>query len=215
MGAYSDKIPDYILENPTTKHFIEVLDLLQSYKEEELFKVALKYNELLNFDKSFWKRIFAEKNLSISQNFPIIVLQTTALNILPIIRSFGSIGGVELFCSAFSLGEVSVSPTYGTRPYNRIILDSLVNNEITCRSEDAPKRFFNYIVGNNDFKSFSHNIVINIKTIYYNNIYIKGFIEETLKYILPEGTNVEVTWEQRDKYYFHERLNELFINGED
>ena len=208
----SEYIPERIKER-TTSGFYDTLDALLSYKEGEIARALRVNNPVLLNDNKWLIRNLADYGFSgIPQELPTAVLQQVLLNAGTLIRTRGSKVGVELFCSVFSLGEVTLDDSEYYTESGLLIPNSSVQGFLT---DDSDKTHF-FILDDTEDLIDIEPLYINIESPYIRTEYfdvIREFLQNTISSWLGfnPGKIVRFSFINRNTPYYHRLLNNYFV----
>lgn len=211
---FSDNIPELILEFPNTRKFVSVLDGLYQEERSIINSYTRLFNPLLLTNKKWLIKILEEYGFFIPYEFPIEIMQNILINANAIMESRGSLKGVEFFCSAVTLGEVTVNGDNFYQPTDRFLLDTTVMDTIV---EDTLHPVF-YLSDSTGFTSSPSSLEVTIQSIFYDGTHVAEATSLTnyLRTTLPEylGFNhlleLTITEQSRATRFYHELLNNHF-----
>lgn len=213
------KISDYIPERITeglNKGFFDVLDGLHAFKELEVGKTLRVNNPaLLNDNKWLLKRLADYGITNVPYEMPTAILQQVLLNAGTLLRTRGSKIGVELFCSLFSLGQVTLDDSEFYGQSGELIPNSLIQGYIT---EDLKNDVF-YIVDKTEDLLVFEPLTIQISSRYFNGetIEYQQVIQKFLQDSISEwlgfnpGKQIVFNFSARNTFYYHKLLNPYFV----
>lgn len=214
---FSKAIPDVALQSPNTQRFVDLLDGLQCYKQNEISDALRVYNPILCTSAKWLSYMAADYGFEgISEDYPILPLQQLILNADVIRRLCGTKLGLQLFISAATLGEVTINDVRFIQDIEFLFPDSPVNGFLTA-STDKDKF---YLCNNNDYMAGTF-LDITISSIYMptagnpdtpQSTAIKTFLQNFLpKFIgFSENNTTTWTWNHRNTEYYHTKLNHFF-----
>lgn len=213
---FIDRIPDKVLEFPSTRHFVEVLDLLNEFKQEAMSEGFRIYNPALCLKKSWLVSILEEYGV---KDFPVDIPLTAALQFLLNINTVWSLRGckrgIQFYCSVLSLGEVSIDDTDFFKDSPSLRLNSARDGTIVKDSLDRA----NYLVGDSSTAFDLSYLTVTISSKYFNGDFpveemaIKNYIESTLPLYLGFSPHKQITYnyQSREELFFDPLLNNYFI----
>lgn len=208
---FSDNIPERLVAVAPSK-FVQVLDGVQNEKQLIIASALRENNPLLLNDPKWLILRLADYGLTgIPQELPVVILQQVLLNAGTLLRLRGSKMGLELFCSIFSLGEVTYDDSAFYALSQVIWPNSIIEGFITA---DNVNPYF-HLLDDSDQIAVVNPLDITIETPFYNNEVVKSFIEIGLSAWLgfSPGLSLSFTWIERDSAYFHPLLNSYFVNS--
>ena len=209
---FSDNIPERVKERVNSR-FFDVLDALLAFKEAEVMRTLRVHNpSLLNDNKWIIKKLADYGLTGIPQELPTAILQQVLLNVGNLLRTRGSKIGVELFCSVFSLGEVSIDDSEYYAESGALIPNSKVQGFITADSSDA----FFFIIDKTEDLVNVDPLYVYVSSPYFATEHsenVKAFLENTIDSWLGfnPGKKVNFVYSDREKPYFHKLLNPYFV----
>lgn len=227
---YTYNIPESILENPPTAKLVSVLDGLDRHKKGLIGEYLRYWNPITLNDKKWLVEKLHDFGFSeTSEELPMIVLQQVLLNADVIAGTKGSLMGVQLYCSAFSLGDVVITPekldfeTWNTLMPNDLIRGFVTGDNINTeyylvsKTEDflllgdlhidVKSRFFKEPIYDGKIDEYGSMVKEDFSTIIYDflNLNIRN------QTIFGAYLDHKIDTLPRDEFYFHELLNKNFI----
>lgn len=207
---FSDNIPERLVAVAPSK-FVQVLDGVQNEKQLIIASALRENNPLLLNDPKWLILRLADYGLTgIPQELPVAILQQVLLNAGTLLRLRGSKMGLELFCSIFSLGEVTYDDSEFYALSQVIWPNSTIEGYIAA---DNVNPYF-HLLDDSDQLSTVNPLEIEISTPYFGvNSVVKEFIEATIGDWLgfSPGKRIEFSWYHREAPYFHNLLNPYFV----
>ena len=150
----------------------------------------------------------------VPMELPIGVLQQAFLNICTIFDLRGSKKGIELYCSVFSLGEVTVDDSNFYHRTEMIIPNSSANGYLTA---DDVNPFF-YLVSDSDQIVLPEPLGITVKSIFFDGNHteeaaaVQEFLESTIEsWIAFSQAVITWTYQSNTEPYYHNLLNPYFV----
>lgn len=213
--SFKDYIPEEVLESGDADKFLNVMDGVQELKTEIISESLRVNNNAVNLNRKWITKRLIDCGLSIVPvELPLAILLQVLLNVDTIFRTRGSKIGVELFCSIFSLGRVTVDDSKFYADPTTLLLDSKVQGYIVDDSTDIKYG----LVDDNANINPAVSIKIAIESKYFNGSFateaalIKNFISTNLPDFLGFSPNktITYTYTSRDSLYYHSLLNPYF-----
>lgn len=214
--TFLDSIPSKLQEHPTVTRFMDVLDNLNSFKQEVINEAIRSNNFGVSMNKKWLLKYLADYGITdIPDEYPIQIVQQYLLNIDNILSSRGSKIGTELYCSVLSLGEVTVDDSQFIPELTVLELDNKTRGFIT---DSSGGRHFMLPDSSYD-RNPRVTLRITIKSKYFNGDYpaeealIKKYLKDTIERQLPFSPNKNITfyYYPRNDFYFHKLLNPYFV----
>lgn len=209
-------IPDKVLEQPNAQAFLNVIELLQEYKQENISTSSRVNNAVLNMDRKWLLKKLSDYGVTdIPYGYPIVILQQYLLNIDRVLRLRGSKLGISLYCSVLSLGEVTIDDSSFVSIPSALFLDDPNSGKLT---DDSLGSDYFLVQSTTDFnKAVTLGVTINSK--YFaspsssSSLMIREYLESSLPKFIGFSPNrtINFTYNTRSDYYFHSLLNPYFI----
>ena len=206
---FSDNIPELLIAEAPLR-FVKVLDGVHEEKQLIIAKALRENNSVLLNDPKWLLLRLADYGLTnIPYEMPVGILQQVLLNASTLIRLRGSKKGLELFCSVFSLGQVSFDDSSFYAVSTVIWPDSVTEGYLTA---DNVNPYF-YILDDSTQLVNVEPLAISIATPYNTNSLVKEFIQSTVKDWLgfSPGKQITFTFSHRATAYYHSLLNPYFV----
>lgn len=212
--SFSKYIPGKVLDSPNTLAFVNVMDALQTYKDEIMFESFRVNNVALLTDRKWLIKKFEEFGVTdMPIDYPIGIMQQYLLNMDTICRTRGSKKGIELYCSVLTLGEVSVDDSRFFSDVEVIFPDHLIQGYITADNE----KDVYYLLDDSDLINPNVEMTISINSKYFDGSneteasIIKEYLEKSIKNQIGFYNGViTFNYYGRDTYFYHELLNPYF-----
>lgn len=212
--SFSRYIPDLVKEFPNTRKFVSIFDALYDEERFILDEYVRIFNPLILTDKKWLIKRLLEYGFNIPYEFPVEIMQAILVNINQITETRGSLRGVEFFCSAVTLGEVTLSWDNFYQPSNILLLDTCMVDTIVDNSSD---QIF-YLADKKGFTTTPSSLEVTIKSIFFSGDYptealsLINYLENTIPEFIGfnHDLNFTLNTETRDSRYYHELLNTRF-----
>lgn len=206
---FSDNIPERLIAEAPLK-FVKVLDGVHEEKQLIIAQALRENNPLLLNDAKWLIMRLADYGLmGIPQEMPVAILQQALLNAGTLVRLRGSKAGLNLFCSVFSLGEVSFDDSDFYNDGSVLYPDSVLEGYITA---DNVNPYF-YIVSDSTQLANTEPLPISVSTKYSSNTTVKEFLQnEVVNWLgFSPGKVITFTFSNRASAYYHPLLNQYFV----
>lgn len=213
---FSDLLPDR-LDADFSRKFVSLFDQLHQFKRVELASALRVTNDALCTDKKWLLKKLEEVGF---QDFPyaipVCIMQQVLLNTDTLFRLRGSKDGLELLCSVFSLGEVTVDDSSFWGEATALFVSALSQSFI---STDSLGRHLAPVWDTEDFLP-QVELTITINSLYFDGTYPTeaAAIQEYLSKIVPDylatspGKTITYLFAATDHKSYHRLLNPFFVN---
>lgn len=191
---FSDFVPEGLKVHTPVENFLKVLDGLQFYKEQEIYKSTRIYNAVLNTNLAHLRKVLSRYGYpEIPEDFPKEILDNMYLNAENVFRLQGSKMGLDYLLRVLTCGEPTINDADFYPKASYIIPGDLDAGYLFAPQDYPLNTLYLYSGVDNYLPRF---LYISIATPYHNLQSLKKYIETNIYRFITftdENTTVSIT----------------------